>query len=58
MIEGTEYKRKVHMIIQSIVHLEPKYVLDKKQVRWGKVEADLFELENIGVCKHCGKEQP
>ena len=63
---NTEYKRRVHMIIHSIIHLEPEYVLDKKYVRWGKVEADLFELEdailtsaihsdgnNVDICKAC-----
>ena len=42
----TPYKRAVHMILLSIIHNDPKYVLDKKYIRWGKVERDLWDLEN------------
>lgn len=41
----TPYKRAVHMILHSIINLEPEYVLRETYVRWGKVEQDLFELE-------------
>ncbi len=41
----TPYKRAVNMIIRSIINCEDRYVLDKRYVRWGKVEHDLWELE-------------
>ena len=44
---NTPYKRAVHMIIHGIINLEPKYVLDKQYVRWGKIERDLWELEEL-----------
>ena len=43
----TPYKRAVHMIIHSIINLEPEYVLDERYVRWGKVERDLWALEEL-----------
>ena len=44
---NTPFKRAVHMILHSIINLEDKYVLDKRYVRWGRVERDLWELEKL-----------
>jgi len=42
----TPYKRAVHMIIHSIVNGEPEYVYKERYMRWGKVERELWELED------------
>jgi len=43
----TPFKRAVHAIIYSIIDCEDEYVLDKRYIRWGKVERDLWALENL-----------
>ena len=55
----TPYKRAVHMIIHSIINCEDNYVLDNKYVRWGKLERDLWTLEEVkeidgSTCELCG----
>ena len=50
-IKGTSYKRAVSKIITAIINVEPEYVLDERYIRWGKVERDLWALEDI--CTPC-----
>jgi len=44
---NTPFKRAVHMIVHSIINGEDEYVLDGRFVRWGKVERDLWALEDL-----------
>ena len=44
---NTPFKRAVHMIIQSIVNEDEKYVLKKQFIRWRRVEKDLWSLEKL-----------